>query len=71
MTSLQRIFENASNPNTLPLDVIVDGGISNIAQLAYVSLYKQIDTDAKPNIADIDWRLLQTGTDISGWKAIL
>ena len=71
LESLSKLLANANNPNVLPLDIIIDGGISNIAQLAYVSGAQKIDTDDKPNIADISWRLLESGTDISGWKVVV
>jgi hypothetical protein len=34
---LSKLLENGSNKNTLPLDLLVDAGMSNIAQLAKIS----------------------------------
>ena len=68
---LSQLLANASNKNSMPLDIIVDAGVSNIAQLAYVTNNKIIDADKLPNVADIPWILGQDGVDLSGWKAIL
>ena len=64
------ILETASNPNTLPLDIIVDGGTSNIGWLAYEN---SIDADEYPNVSDLSTASLSSDSwnDIDGWKAIL
>ena len=62
---------DASSQTALPLDIVVDAGVSNIAQLAYVSQGKVLDADAKPNVADVDWKIGNARSDISGWKAVL
>ena len=71
--ALTRIFDNAQNKNTLPLDVVVDAGMSNIAQISKTcGINMEIDVDEKPNIADYsDWRLDDINKDVSGWKTIL
>lgn len=34
---LSKLLENGANKNALPLDLLVDAGVSNIAQLAKIS----------------------------------
>lgn len=68
---LTYLLDNASNKNTLPLDLVIDAGMSNIAQIASMQLNQTIDVDAFPNIADIEWHLGPTSTNTSGWKTIL
>ena len=68
---LSKLLENGSNRNTLPLDLLVDAGMSNIAQLAKISQNMTVDADKNPNIADVEWQLNDASHDISGWRAIL
>lgn len=71
MKPLTSILSNAANKNSLPLDIVVDGGMSNIAQLAYVSENKTIDADKNPNVADVTWVLGESTMSAVGWRAIL
>lgn len=71
--ALSRILESATNKYTLPLDLVVDAGVSNIAQIVK-SNNSSIDLDEKPNIADFDkFKLDKTGGNdqTSGWKSVL
>ena len=70
---LNQILVNAQNPYTLPLDIVIDAGMSNIAQLAYAydSDRKQIDVDAMPKVSYYSsWKLEDRSSTI-GWRAIL
>lgn len=71
--ALMRIFDTAQNRYTLPLDILVDAGVSNIAQIAKsFNNRMQIDVDAMPNVADYSsWRLDELNKDVSGWRATL
>lgn len=42
---LDRIFDKINDPNSNPLDLVVDGGVSNIAQFIYSTRQNQVDTD--------------------------
>lgn len=65
MDALSKILEQCKDPNTVPLDLIVDAGVSNIAQLIESAGYLQdvvedskvtkarvIDLDVYPRVAD-------------------
>lgn len=66
MDALTKILEQCKDPNTVPLDLIVDAGVSNIAQLiesagyledvvddvGNVAKVKAIDLDLYPRVAD-------------------
>ena len=55
MDALTKILEQCRDPNAIPLDLVVDAGVSNIAQLIESSGYgekKVIDLDIYPRIAD-------------------
>ena len=72
---LTRILENAQNPYTLPLDLVVDAGMSNIANIAY-SFGGVIDVDKMPLVSNFSsqkvdsWKMLSS-VDVAGWKAVL
>ena len=77
---LTRILDVAQNPSTLPLDIVVDAGMSNIAQIAYScaerdmsrSDYGKINTDEKPNVADYSGFVLDAANhDTLAWRAVL
>lgn len=70
MKPLTYLFDQASNRNTLPLDLVVDAGMSNIAQLAVLK-GGSIDVEQFPYVADIEWKFGTTTTDITGWRAVL
>lgn len=63
---LTRVLDAASNRDTLPLDLVVDAGMSNIANAARGNNKGKIDTDANPNIADI-----VPPYNNSGWQAVI
>lgn len=71
--ALMRIFDTAQNRYTLPLDIVVDAGVSNIAQIAKsFNTDMRIDVDAMPNVADYSsWRLDELNKDVSGWRSTL
>lgn len=57
--ALTKILEQCKDPNTMPLDLVVDAGVSNIAQLIESAGYdagdgsgKVIDLDVYPRVAD-------------------
>ena len=68
---LSKLLENASNIDLLPLDILIDAGMSNIAQLAKMSDGMEIDADKNIRISDIYWELNDAEHDLSGWKAVL
>ena len=55
-SSLDRILERAKDPNSVPIDIVVDGGVSNIAQWVYSNgnmFYEpEYDTISSYNIAN-------------------
>lgn len=69
MKPLTRLLDNASNTNTVPIDIVVDAGVSNIAQMTKMS-NDTIDADAHPNVADTRWDFAPD-YDTSRWSAIL
>ena len=62
---LTRVLDAAANRDTLPLDIVADAGMSNIANIARSALSSEIDTDIKPNVAEF------TVSDNKGWRAII
>ena len=68
---LTTVLEKASNPNRVPIDIVVDGGVSNIAQLAKNAKNQVIDTDEKPDIGSYEWPFNYLQHDTSAWNAIL
>lgn len=68
MNPLTRVLDNAGNKNTLPLDIVVDAGMSNIARVAKNA--QTINADIYPNMADlsVNWR---TSDNIDGWSTLL
>ena len=70
MKPLSQLFANATDKNTIPLDIVVDAGVSNIAQLAAMNK-GIIEADRHPFVADIKWRLTDNTSNISPWKQIL
>lgn len=75
MKSLTTVLENAANKNTLPLDIVADAGMSNIAQLAKTKTMPgqnmTIDADMYPDIKDHEWHLDAQHSDVSGWRAVV
>ena len=75
MKPLTYLFDNASNKNELPLDIVIDAGMSNIAQLTYVNSLSGgsscINADEKPYVADIPWKFGTQDTNTSRWVAVL
>ena len=68
-SSLTRILENCKNPNKIPIDIIVDGGISNIAQ--YMASLNDEEIFYEPEF-DIDNRFsLNSSENSIVWKKIL
>lgn len=54
----------------MPVDIVVDAGMSNIAQLCknYNGLLK---TDDMPRIGDYSWKFDYAHCDVSGWRAVV
>lgn len=57
--ALSKILDQCKDPNTIPLDLVVDAGVSNIAQLVESSGYdsedglgRALDLDLYPRVAD-------------------
>ena len=84
MTPLTQILDKASNPNIVPLDIVVDAGVSNIAQLAKISTvaqsnaglgsdfdYTKLHTEMFSSIGDYYWPFDAIDSDISGWRACI
>ena len=71
MNPINTLLDKASNPNLVPIDLIVDAGMSNIAQLAKMQENEIIFTDDKPNLGDYPWVFNSISHDISAWKAII
>ena len=71
MKPLAIVLDKASNANQLPLDLVVDAGMSNIAQLAKIQPDGTLHTDLMPSIGDYQWKFGYASSDVSGWKAIL
>lgn len=69
MQPLTKILDQASNHNTLPLDIVIDAGVSNIAQLAS-NLSSGIDADTHPDIGDYTWQL-NSSNNTNQWRAML
>lgn len=65
---LNMIFERNRDPNMMPIDIVVDAGVSNIAQLVWSSAGA-----GNRSTVDIDWTRLTAGTtlDNSGWRAVI
>lgn len=76
MMPLTRMLDNASNRDTLPIDIVADAGMSNIANAAYFanasdpSKLQQIDTDELPNIAD-SYPTSLGDLRNTGWRAVI
>ena len=68
---LNAVLDKASNTNIVPLDIVVDSGMSNIAQLAKMQPSGILHTDNAPTFGDYNWPFGYTNTDISGWKTIV
>jgi hypothetical protein len=67
---LNYILDKAANINTVPLDLLVDAGISNISFLAkYFNRF--LDTDEKPKFSDYTIAPITNKSDIIGWTTIL
>ena len=73
MQALTKVLDLASNKNTLPLDIVVDAGMSNIAWIAKQFNHDMtIDVDEKPDIADYaSLKFNEANKDVTGWKAVL
>lgn len=71
MKPLTSILDKASNVNVVPVDILVDAGMSNIAQLTKLSAEQTIHTDDFPSIGDYTWKFDLLNHDISGWRAVL
>lgn len=84
MNPLTNLLDTAANTNHVPIDIVVDAGVSNIAQLAKMSDVAQtgmlppsvkdltkLHTDYIPNVGDYNWAFNKTYHDITGWKAVL
>ena len=71
MNPLTTILDKASNVNVVPIDLVVDAGMSNIAQLAKQADGQVIHTDIFPSVGDYTWRFDFLVHDITGWKAVL
>lgn len=55
MEALSKILEQCKDPNTVPLDLVIDAGVSNVAQLiesAGSGDLKALDLDLYPRVAD-------------------
>lgn len=54
--ALSKILESCRDPNTVPLDLIVDAGVSNLAQLAWSAGGSShiVDFDKNPKILDFE-----------------
>lgn len=64
--ALSKILESCRDPNSIPLDLIVDAGVSNLAQLAWSvgGSTHVIDFDKNPRISDFeDLEDAQTDSD--------
>jgi len=72
MNPVNTVLDKAANPNIVPVDLLVDAGMSNIACLAKIST---LSTDLMPNFSDYDDSKFIpedfNSLDISGWRAIL
>ena len=65
------MLDKASNANLVPIDIVVDAGMSNIAQLAKIQKDGTIHTSENPNVSDYAWSFNIVQHDISGWKAVI
>ena len=68
---MSRLLSNAASRNVLPLDIVVDAGMSNIAQLAKMSPSEELDTSKFPNVSDLTWSLSDAEHDLTGWRAVV
>ena len=65
------MLDKASNSNLVPIDIVVDAGMSNIAQLTKIQKDSTIHTSENPDIGDYAWPFDIVSHDISGWKAVI
>lgn len=56
LDALTKILDQSNDPNTVPIDLVVDGGVSNIAQLVQSAGNGSVDFDLYPKIADFGTR---------------
>lgn len=69
VSPLNNLLSKASNPNLFPIDILVDAGVSNIAQLAKKQVGNVIHTDEKPRVGDYAWSLASK-EDVGAWRAV-
>lgn len=68
---LTYILNNAANYHNYPIDIIMDAGVTNIAQVARTAENMAIDTSEHPRIAEYNSFQLNSMNDTIGWKAII
>lgn len=57
--SLNQIFESCKDPNMLPLDLVVDAGVSNIAQYYETMSSSVTKSYDEKYVNDGDWKLMK------------
>lgn len=68
---LTYVLNAAANYHNYPIDLIIDAGITNIAQLTRTTNDMTIDTSKHPRIAEYTRFTLNSAADTVGWKAIM
>lgn len=68
---LTYLMDNASNKNTMPIDIIIDAGMSNIANLAKTSSNETLNTDVKPKFSDYELKHITNISDVIGWQTLI